>query len=246
MYADNSEIINQMASAYVNDNIRKVIVTFESGETRTYRLFMSASNRLCYFRAKSSSYGFWMSNILEKMVSFKSVAHPKSLTSRERELRNLRLFKRAFTKMAHKNLWTSLQDGYNRLDVDEFDAFLETNLESENDWSDMWNLLREYEHIYNLDLISENNYKTTTIRSNPPKWRDTQYQACLDNIERHLDNKEDFYYSWRSASYDVSVSGKLGSDNNYRAWLSLEFKNCGNGNYYALINSNTAVFLESD
>ena len=89
-------------------------------------------------------------------------------------------------------------------------------------------------------------YKTTTIKSNKPKVGGYDaYAECIKNIKSHLDNKEDFVYRWQSG-YDVTVEGRVFDDGSYKAWLSLEYRNCGNGHYYLLINDNNAIFAEDD
>ena len=235
------------ATALYNDGFKTIIATMDDGEERTLRLFMKG-DFVCYYAPRKQRYGYYLSNLVTKIVAVRGKDVKKELTARERQLKNLKNFKRAFTSNVHPNLWSELQAGYAKLDLDEFDAFVETNWDGDN--HDLWRLLGQWAEINDIELITENHYKTTTIRSNPADWRRghgyADYNACVANIERHLENKETFSYHWRSASYDVSVSGKVRGNGEYAAWLSLEFKGMGNGHYYLLINENTAVFGEDD
>ena len=72
-----------------------------------------------------------------------------------------------------------------------------------------------------------------------PKW-------VLDNINDSIENKKDFSYGISGTRRDRRVSISIGEDGNLRAWYSSEYAGCGNGAYYLLINSKTAIFAEFD
>jgi len=224
-----------------DDGHRELTVVMLTGENLKLRLFMSTSGTLAYKAKGRKRSGYALSGIVEKIERIKSVK--KGLSRKERYIANLRKYKAAFQN-AHPNLWGELRDAYTRLNIDE----VEKELANKGDNDSYYEVLREIQRRDKLDLISDNQYKTTTIRANKPNnrfeyWR---YQDCIDNIQRHLDNKETFSYSW-TASYDVSVKGRFDEDDGqYRAWLSLEFRGCGNGHYYLLVDSNRAVFCEDD
>ena len=240
MYTDNIQAIAELEQAYTAGS-RKAVVTFENGDEMTLRLFHVAGSGLCYYAPRRKRYGYAMSDMRQKIVSVRPVVKRVATTTiYDRHINNLRKFKRMMMN-AHPNLWTDMQAGYANLDIDDYEAFLATNWDT-SDPFDLYNCLREYKLIHGLDLITENHYKTTTVRSNLAKYS-PDYAA---NIKEHLDSRTEFSYSWRSASYDVSVSGNVGKDGQYRAWLSLEYKGCGNGHYYLLINENTAIFAEDD
>ena len=71
----------------------------------------------------------------------------------------------------------------------------------------------------------------------------------LREIERAFRDKSKFRfrrYADHKNGRDYSVSGALQEDGSYQAWFSSEYSGCGNGDYYALLNPTTAVFLETD
>lgn len=51
--------------------------------------------------------------------------------------------------------------------------------------------------------------------------------------------------SWRG-SYDYSVSLQRDSEGVCRGWFSAEYKGCGNGHYYLLLDASHALYLEDD
>ena len=49
----------------------------------------------------------------------------------------------------------------------------------------------------------------------------------------------------KNGTYEY-VTRKIGKDGVFRAWFSSEYKGCGNGDYYLLINPTQAIFVEKD
>jgi hypothetical protein len=223
---------------------KELIATLVDGSIMNLRLFKGQSGDLGYLNKGSSRRGQYLKYLVSQIESVKIKKQIKKLSGLDAEIDNLKKFKKAYTEKLHPNLWSDLREGYTKLNIEKFIEFFEKN----NDGiQSQWHYLREYANLNNIHIITENNYKTTTIKSNAPKgyWRDPQYDACIENIKKHLDNKETFNYYWQS-NYDVSVSGKLCEDGVYRAWFSLEYRGCGNGHYYLLINENQAIFAEDD
>jgi hypothetical protein len=224
--------------------------------TRRLRLFLSTSKTLCYKDKGRKSYGYPIGDMGRgyEIVSVRNVT-PKVKTGDEitRYIENVRKFQKAFMDKAHVNVWNEITSNYAKLDIADFEKYLRENAKENPSHYDCYTLYCEYAKTHDLQhLIYENRFKTVTIKSfNPSKrayktgYGHYAYQAAVDNIQRHLDNRENFEYDWR-AGYDVHVSGKQCEDGQYRAWMALEFKDCGNGHYYLLINSNTAVFTEDD
>lgn len=237
-----ADVMNLLEQGY-----KKITVSLPDGSTDTFRIF-NYHGIPARYASRSRRRGYALSNYeLEKMTFVKGkIEH--TLTALSRFMKSVASFKQAFTVRAHKNLWSHIREAYEMLDLDELEAYIKANVKSINDY---WQIHDAYRNFVNENDISKvlynNSYATTTIKSNKPtqNYGRGQYEACLANIKRHLDNKDEFYYSWRS-NYDVSVSGSTGKDGIYKAWLSLEYKGCGNGHYYLLINENSAVFAEDD
>lgn len=242
-----SQCIKDAVKAY-EAGYESILVTHDDGSVQKHRLFASHGD-VCYYRQKSKKYGYRLSPY--NCTTWRSVKRHKLSRSSETFAhwftRGLKSAKRAYTKEVHPNLWKDMQDVYSRLDVDEFIQFMRDLDINENDGSAVREAFRQYKDIHKIYGIPSEQYKRATIVSNAPRRGQPtgDYKTCVENIAKHLDNMEDFHYGWR-AEYDVSVSGKMCEDGIYRAWLSLEFRGCGNGHYYLLINENSAVFCEDD
>lgn len=228
-----------------NDGHKELIATLVDGSTMNLRLFKGQYDDIGYFDKGSSRHGQYLKYLVDQIKSVKIKTHKQDkLSGLDAEIDNLKKFKKAYTEKLHPNLWSNLRDGYTKLNIEKFIEFFKENSDGVESY---WHYLKEYADLNNIHIITENNYKITTIKSNAPKgyWSSSQYDDCINNIKKHLDNKEEFSYYWRS-NYDVSVSGKLCEDGIYKAWFSLEYKGCGNGHYYLLINENQAIFAEDD
>lgn len=232
------------------DGFTKIRVTKLNGDKEIYRLFKGQTyGQLCYFAKGKSRCGYqFTESLVSTFASADGIKSVQIKNALERELDGLRKFKKAFTQNAHPNLWSNLVKDYAEFDVNDFERYANENLteEQKNDSGDVYSCLSKYSQEHNSHIILENCWKTTTIKSNAPtNSYNYRYNDCIASIKNHLDNKENFYYNW-NGKYDVSVEGKLGNDDVYRAWLSLEYRGCGNGHYYLLINENQALFTEDD
>ena len=67
----------------------------------------------------------------------------------------------------------------------------------------------------------------------------------LENMTKNaIENKQDARHRWfGSYDYSIEVSHDKGCS---MAWYSEEFKGCGNGHYYLLLDAETALFCEDD
>ena len=217
-----------------------VILTLSDGSKQKMRLFESV-NGLCYYGKNKHRWGYRIADFRGDIISVIPVINSKH--GYNRYISNLYKFKKAFSTAT---LWDDLKDGYAKLDIPDFEHYISLQNVNKDDSYELWKLLRPYCEEKKIHIIHENHYKTTTIKSNKPaRYTGGQYYACIENIEKQIANRQEFSYDWRS-NYDVHVSANTGADGIYRGWLSLEYKDCGNGHYYLLIDSNRAVFAEDD
>jgi hypothetical protein len=226
-----------------DSGIKEFTAIMKDGSKKPFRLFVSSGGTLAYFARGKSRRGYSMWDIADEIVSIKT-RNTKIVKVDCPYIEDLKKFQKTITKNLHKNLWPTLQDGYSRLNISDFETFLTASGVNKQDSYECWKVMGEYCRIHNLDIIKENRYKVTTIASNKPNHFMSEYNACIANIAKHLENKEDFHYYWEG-NYDVSVSGKL-CGNEYKAWFTLEYRGKGNGHYYLLINENQAIFSEDD
>ena len=67
-----------------------------------------------------------------------------------------------------------------------------------------------------------------------------------EQVRQAIANKEDYHSPRWEKGYDNSVSVKKGEDGIVRGWYSEEYRGCGNGHYYLLIDAKHAIFYEND
>lgn len=202
------------------------------------RLFISSTDNLCVTQKGKTRYGYPIqlnSELLTYAKNFTPVKE-KLIGPGEKIYEDMVKLKKLWTTKVHPNLWQKEVAIWKTVDLEVVQQMI---TEADGKHYEFWKLFHEK---YNTggELV----YKTTTVASWKPKWYG-DYQGYKENIARLLNGKEKFNYSWKG-NYDVSVSGNMGEDGEYRAWFSLEYKGTGNGHYYLLINENLAVFAEDD
>ena len=151
----------------------------------------------------------------------------KNMTAAEKYISELKKWEKAVEKK-HPNVWNDL---LTKKLTPEKEAILlnDANIKSH---FDAWKKAGDI----GLNRISK--YKTTTLDA----WRIPEYHKA--EIKKALDNKGKYSCSWRY-KYDCSVEVNA-TEEVQRAWFSLEYKDCGNGHYYLLLNDNLAIFAEDD
>jgi len=225
----------------------------ETVEKRNLRLFVHGTGdyaQLCYYRKGARKRGFEISDLqMDGLFNLTVNFNPKTeMTALDRYCANLSKFKKAFLKDCHPNLWKDIQEGYAKLDIDDFRKYVTENKPKEDSSYGYYELLGKYCKENNIGhLIMENHYKRTTLVSNKEKFDfgGSRIKAIVERLQKAIEKKEDFSEYWHG-NYDVHVEVKGGKDGNYRGWFSLEFSGCGNGHYYLLLNSNSAIFCEDD
>jgi hypothetical protein len=69
-------------------------------------------------------------------------------------------------------------------------------------------------------------------------------EYVVNNIKQAIRDKVDYRTKWRK-NYDNSIHIEHGN-NNLRGWYSEEYKDCGNGHYYYLLDETHALYGEKD
>ncbi len=223
-------------------------VTHDDGSKKIYRFFRSNGN-LCVFKHQSRTQGYQLTFQFCHTWRSVHVYHRSKLdeTYLHWFIKNLRKSKKVFTVEVHPNLWQDMQAIYARLDIEGFEQFVRDLDINENSRADTMEAFKQYADTCGIEGVLYGHYKRSTIQGNAPFQYSNRgtYDECIKNISGHIERKEDFSYYWYGR-YDSSVQGSTSEDGIYRAWLSHEYRNKGNGHYYALINDNSAILLEDD
>ena len=216
------------------------VVTYADGHTNEFRVAVGTEGSLMRMWPRSSRHGSRIPTYLahtnpanEKYLWRSIVLNIPAKTERTpaqwyaRRLRNRRDY---FLKHAYPTVWGNLWAECEQVTDDKLAKLEETNC---TDRYAAWRKAKQ------LDLPQVEPHKTLTIRScKPPSHIEIA-------IQQDMAARKDFSYSWRG-DYDYCASGKMCADGIYRAWLSQEFKGCGNGHYWLLISGKHCIFAEDD
>lgn len=82
-------------------------------------------------------------------------------------------------------------------------------------------------------------HRTTTLRSQGAPAR------IMNEVHEAFAQRRQFEVGWQ-ARYHCSASGRIGSDGVYRASLATEYREHGNGHYWAILDGFRAILLGSD
>ena len=234
IYSQLTELVTQKGQGAVVP----VQVKHQNGESKKYRLFYSKQGDLCYLKPRSRTKGFMFAN--DSTIVAYSILNAdgsaKKVEPWEREYRKFMNYRKKFTEEAHPNLWEHVREGYKAADPELVRAKLMEVSQGEDGY-------RFYDVFRNLpEVLSLNDYKSTNIGNSIPKGLRQKYLA---EIAEAIENKKEKSWKWRG-DYDYKVSLQHNGNGHFVGYFSQEFKDCGNGHYWLLINPTIAVFVESD
>lgn len=210
--------------------------------TSTRRLFIGSSGVPCEFarRSKSRGYRLTLSDI-HSVVDFQPV----------KAADQVRKFHRACGSIAAlleaSGLWADLLPCFQQLrdaTVDDVREFYDAS----GSWTEQQNARDAWMQRRGLD---RNHISSDLMRGIVDKGLVSIPYDRLERDERRrqlagkISAREEFRHRWRG-SYDYSVSGEVGKDGIMRAWYSAEFKDCGNGHYYLMLDERHAIHAEDD
>ena len=162
-------------------------------------------------------------------VKLKMPAEQEPLTPAQRYARRIRLRRDYLARNADKRAWNDLRAEFAAI-TDKQLAEIEA-VDADSTYM-MWSMAREF------GWPQMEQHKTLTLKAARAP------QHVIDGVAQAF-GKGSFSYAWRY-KYDYSVEGRFCADGIYRAWLSQEYKGCGNGHYWLLISPTQAIFYESD
>jgi hypothetical protein len=225
----------------VESKPQQYVVTREGKEPQTVRLFQN-NGRIGYLPKRKRSRGFVFDT--SRIVSLVPVnnAVKKEFTERERVIDTHKKIRNLIVKETHPNLWQELVAAQKRLTDSELERVADHAETLKGGFSgyNFWKALGEL----HPGTQWEGMYKRLSVRGTLPKYgdRNARIGAFSKAIEESKDKDPDWSFRdhWRT-SYDYSVHITNG-----RAWFSEEYKDCGNGHYYLLLNANCAIFYEDD
>ena len=209
-------------------------ITWSNGTKTKNRLFVSSNGMLCEFKKGCHRWGYPISPY--NIVSIECIAK-KVVTPVDHFRRNV---KNIIKYLSASGLWSPM--------LETAKMFLtltdEELLAAKTDWDSYSNLMKGKLKGYSwfgvdcyFYLFTDRAIKTV----NYDRWS-REYDTKV--VADHIANKERYSTRWRKG-YDNSLELRFDTDYN-RGWYSEEYKDCGNGHYYFLLDEKHVLFGEND
>lgn len=230
----------------VGDNVEPYIATDKDGKRIRVRLWKDGLNRIAMlgkgckrhgYILSSWQYGEWVS--LEK----ENKKAPCDIDIFKRVERRV---KDAVSYLEKSGLWTDiLADLKNYQSKDE-----ETRREMCKALKPIADI---YENFYaNADYAWCGSKEIFISMAMPKCWKRPNYFSDIDRefheqeIQRAIREKKSYCYRWEKG-YDNSIEISQSADGKVmHGFYSEEFRGCGNGHYYILLDETHAIFYEDD
>ena len=225
----------KMLSVVKENGFGTYVATNEDGTTERVRLFISNNDTLCKFKGKSRTRGYNVTYF--DNLNWVSVSKVKKSDEQ---------IKKTFVKRLNKCKNCLKDSGLWQDFIEDIDYLLDSedrlNEFIKNDTDGYYeNVYLNKKHTFKFpklldSLLNKGLYKIPYERFFADEQR--------NKVKNAIGNKDKYHDRWRG-SYDYSLT--LTNDENvHRGWFSAEYKGCGNGHYYLLMNENYALFYEDD
>lgn len=215
------------------NNGKKFSITFNCGYTMKKRLFISTCDNICEFANRSRTKGRIISTI--GIISIKPMLHTD-----ETEIRMCRNnLKNVVKYLSASGLWQPMLDS-----AKYFLTLSDDVLLSMRTWDGYYKVMDSLKgqgiQWFGMDCFA--NLFITPIKTMRLNRYDREFHK--NRINQTFVNKDNISHSWRNG-YDNSYEVRF--DNDYpRGWYSEQYKGCGNGHYYFLLDNCHALFGEND
>lgn len=217
---------------------QKEIVSAKNKEGRIYRLFHATNGRLCYFPKGKSRVGYAVDETLfETFVSFQGKPEPLSADDKLKKRYNeIAKYKKLAQAATFENSWVKDCKNLPNFETWKKDVVTEkygTPCEPTQ------------KCLYDFHVTTGNKIDGKVISlSRIAK----QYPYYVERLREAIKNKTAMQIcsSTPFAGYDMSLSTANREVGEFIGYLSLEFKGCGNGYYYLLINDENFIGYDVD
>jgi hypothetical protein len=213
-------------------------IVYDDSKTEKARFKKEEGGSLFIFEPGLRSRGYRIYQRLEggvllfndKVIEGFRIQADEKLSPAEKYANDLLKWRKYILTYLIDGIWPELESEVESITPERIDAFRKCGA---SDPYDAW------QQALDFGLPRIEGYKTITLTSCRVP------EITHKRIKEAIKEKRDFNEFWRGR-YDYSASGKTSEDSGYRMWFSAEYKNCGNGHYYLLLDDNHAIFAEDD
>lgn len=227
----------------VNEHVEPYIAVKADGSKERVRLWKDVLGRVAMLGKGCKRHGYLLSSW--QYQDWVSLSHE------EKKACNIDMFKRiekrvntAISYLERSGLWSDiLSDFKEYLSKDE-----ETRRKMCNDIK-----VDSYANFFSNKEYAWCGSKSLFISMAMPKcWKRPHYHCAAERdfhecrILQAIRLKKDYKYCWENG-YDNSIEVHASKEHGIaKAWYSEEYRNCGNGHYYLLLDETHAIFCEDD
>ena len=216
----------------------KEIVSAKTKEGKVYRLFNATNGLLCYFPPRRSRVGYKVSyELFETFVSFQGKKEPLSEEAKlKKQYNEIAKYKRLASTSTISNSW--IEDCKNLPDFETWKNDKSTGRLNDAE--------PRPKTLFDLHITTGNKIDGKVISlSRIAK----EYPRVIEQLRQGIKEKKatgNLIFGGRFAGYDMSISLEQKENGELFGYLSLEYKGCGNGYYYMLINDENFIGYDVD
>ncbi len=207
----------------------KKIISGVRHDGRVHRFFIAKGGELCYFAPRTRRYGYYVNEgLFNGYTKFKFVKEKNEEQKLKSEYKLLGKYKTMAEKATFTNSW--IEDCKKLPTFEEFKKY-----EKEN----------EYRVLHNFHITTGNKIDGKVISLSRIE---KKYPLAIQRLREAIANKQavgTIISRANFAGYEMSISVEE-RDGGIMGYLSLEFKDCGNGYYYLLINDENFIGYDVD
>jgi len=207
----------------------KTIISGVRNDGTVDRFFISGCNNLCYFARGSRRRGYVISpSMFDQYVKFKTRVEKTEEEKLKSEYRMLAKYKTMAEKASFSNDW--IEDCKKLPTFEEF-----KNYKKEN----------EYGLLYNFRITTGNKIDGKVISLSRIE---KKYPSAIKQLREAIASQTavgTIISTVPFAGYEMTISVEQ-RESGIVGYLSLEFKGCGNGYYYLLINDENFIGYDVD
>lgn len=216
----------------------KVVI---NGRVEKKRLFISITNDVCEYKKGSRRYGYRLYDY--DVMNWESVAPYQTKITDVVKVRNY--MTKVVKYLSASGLWRNIREDYEII-LSLTDDVLDDIIHSS--WTDQRDKLQKIAVEMGRDKLSFHcdGIIYTAKRGIKSVNYDTYSKLnVLSMVEEGIKKGSFLNYKWRKG-YDNSIEVKTIENNIVCGWYSEEYKDCGNGHYYLLLDARHAHYYEDD
>ena len=206
---------------------KNYVLRFSDNHLENIRLFVY-QGKLCKLLPKSRKYGTYIDLPYDDIISI-DIQKKDNLKTLRNNIKN------GMKYLERSKMWDNFYETFvylNSKTDDELRNYIENGIDD---------LLKDDKFHFGFDMfygLVEKPMRTI----NYDKYSREFEKECT---RKAIQERKEHYLKWEKG-YDNTIHVKLGEDGILRGWYSEEYRGCGNGHYYLMLDEMHVIFCEND